>query len=483
MKHFFYNLWNRLEKISVLDTDSPGKRRQKVTLVMIAIFCCLTGLLSITQNLITSRPIIEVLMPFMFTIVVGTALLIYFFTRRFNILLYPFLIMILCIPIFFQMSIGGFSGQGSVPIIFWSILAPFGSLMFQNIKKATYWFVAYLVLVFIFLIIDEYFTQFAELPISFAEVSTSHSDLMVSHGITIIWLSIIIFVSMRYFVNAFQKEHSRAEKLVIDLTKTNSELETALNELKETQTELVHSEKMAALGKLAAGFAHEINNPIGALKSSADILTRCISKMKQFFEEREEFSEIKNDNSFQNFFKILNNNSQVFSSASDRVANTVSSFINFARLDEAEFDKVDIHQGINNTLMLIQHVVKEGTGFVKEYGDIPKIACYPGELNQVFMHLLTNAAQAMEGEGEITIRTFVEKENVFVRIADTGVGISPEQMQGLFDPGFTKKGSRMKAGLGLFTSYNIVQKHQGEIKVESEVGKGSTFTVVLPTDL
>jgi signal transduction histidine kinase len=483
MKHFFYNLWIRLERISVLGTDSPGDKRQKVTLVMIAIFCCLTGLLSITQGLVTSRPFIEVLMPFIFTIVVGTALFTYFFTKRFDLLLYPFLIMILFIPIFFQMSIGGFSGQGSVPIIFWSILAPFGSLMFQNIRKATWWFFAYLVLVFIFLIIDEQFTKFAEFPISFAELTTSHSELMVGHGITIIVLSIIIFVSMGYFVNAFQKEHSRAEILVVDLTETNRELETTLTELKETQTELVQSEKMAALGKLAAGFAHEINNPIGALKSSADISTRCLSKMKQLFEESEEFADIKTDAGFQNVFKILKDNSEVFSSASDRVATTVNSFINFARLDEAEFDKVDIHQGINNTLMLIQHEIKEGTGFVKEYGDIPQVACYPGELNQVFMHLLTNAAQAIEGEGEIAIRTFVEKENVHVQIADTGVGISPEQMQGLFDPGFTKKGSRMKAGLGLFTSYSIMQKHRGQIKVESKVGKGSTFTVVLPMDL
>ena len=153
MKHYFNHLWNRLEAISVLDTDSPGERRQKVTLVMIAFFCSLTGLISVTRGIFISRPIVEVLMPSIFVIIVGMALFTYFFTKRFAILLYPFLIMILCIPVIFQIGIGGFSGQGSVPIIFWSILAPFGSLMFQTIRKATWWFMSYLAFFFIFLIL------------------------------------------------------------------------------------------------------------------------------------------------------------------------------------------------------------------------------------------------------------------------------------------------------------------------------------------
>ncbi|UCE17772.1 MAG: hypothetical protein JSV84_12935 [Gemmatimonadota bacterium] len=482
MKRVFYTLWNRLERISVLDTDSPAQRRQKVILVMIALFCCLTGVISIAQGIRNSRPLVEILMPLLFTIVVGTALFFYFRTKRFPHLLYPFLIMILFIPVFFQISIGGFSGQGSVPIIFWSILAPFGSLMFQDTRKATWWFVAYLVLVFLFLSLDQHFARFADFPISFSELTPSHGDLMVSYGITIIVLSIIIFISMRYFVNAFQKEHARAEQLVLDVTETNSELEATLTELKETQIELVHSEKMASLGKLAAGIAHEINNPIGALKSAADITAKCFSKMEHYFKRNERFSEIEKDIDFQKFFQILKDNSRIFSSASDRVANTVSSFIHFARLDEAEFGKVDIHEGLDNTLTVIQHEMKDGIHIVKEYGDVPAIACYPAELNQVFMNLLTNAFQSIEREGNIRIRTFVEKGTVHIQIADTGVGMSPDRIQELFDPSFERNGSRVKAGLGLFTSYNIVRKHKGQLKVESEVGKGSLFTVMLPTD-
>ncbi len=207
------------------------------------------------------------------------------------------------------------------------------------------------------------------------------------------------------------------------------------------------------------------------------------SKMERRLEEKEGFAEIREDAHFQNLFQILKNNNQVFSSASDRVTDTVNSILNFTRLDEAEFGKVDIHEGIESTLTLIQPEIQEGTKIVKEFGEISSIACYPGELNQVFLYLLTHAAQSMEGEGSITIRTFVEREQVHVQISDTGAGIPPEDMPELFDPGFTKEEGRVKAGLGLFTSYNIMQKHRGQIEVESEMGKGSTFTLVFPTDL
>jgi signal transduction histidine kinase len=355
--------------------------------------------------------------------------------------------------------------------------------MFQNSRKATWWFIAYLLLFFTFLNLDEYFARFGELQIQFAELATSHADLMVSHTVTIMFLSITIFFSMRYYVNAFEREHSRAEKLVLNLTNTNSQLEVTLKELQETQSELIQSEKMASLGKLAAGIAHEINNPIGALKSTASTSGQCVLKMEQFLDEQQEFADIKDESKFRNFMQILKDNSQVFSEVSQRISNTVISFLNFARLDMAGFDKIDIHQAIDNTLKLIQHEIKAGTDVIKKYGDIPPIPCYPGELNQVLMHLLTNAAQAIKEKGTITIKTNVERENVHIQIQDTGVGIPSEQIPGIFDPGFTKNGSRVKAGLGLFTSYNIIKKHKGHIEVRSEVGKGSNFTIILPLDL
>ncbi len=452
MKNHFSNLWNRLERASTLETDSPREKRQKVTLVMIALFCCLTGVISITQGLITSRPVIEILMPFSFNIVVGTALFIYFITKRFGILLYPFLIMILCIPAFFQSSIGGFSGQGSVPIIAWSILAPFGSLMFQDIRKATYWFVAYLFLVIIFLNIDEYFTQFAELPISFEKLNGSHGDLMVSNGIAILVLSIIIFVSMRYFVNAFQKEHTRAEKLVVDLTATNSELETTLAELKKTQIELVQSEKMASLGQLTAGIAHEINNPIGVINSNINLNESCYKKIEQVLGNINELIDLSDTKKIIAFLKKNNKTSKT---ACKRIIDIVKSFKNFARLDEAEFQKVDIHEGIESTLTLIQHEIREGIQVIKEYGDLPQVHCFTGELNQAFMTLLTNAIRAIENEGVIKITTSVDDKNILIKLSDTRRPIPAEKLNSLFDFSFTTKKSRIGVDMGLYMEHNL----------------------------
>ena len=282
---------------------------------------------------------------------------------------------------------------------------------------------------------------------------------------TILLLFVVVFLFHRYLNRALE------------------DLKETLRQLRETQNQLVMQEKMAALGKLAAGMAHEINNPIGALKSSADLSARCVSKMERRLGEQEGFAEIREDVRFQDLFKILKNNNQVFSSASDRVTDTVNSILNFTRLDEAAFGKVDIHEGLESTLTLIQPEIQEGTSIVRKYGPIPPIACYPGEMNQVFMYLLTHAAQAAEREGSITICTFVKQGKVHVQITDTGVGIPPEDIPGLFDPHFTTEEGRVKAGLGLFTSYNIMQKHQGQIEVESKVGKGSTFTLIFPMDL
>jgi signal transduction histidine kinase len=155
----------------------------------------------------------------------------------------------------------------------------------------------------------------------------------------------------------------------------------------------------------------------------------------------------------------------------------------FARLDQAELKRADIHEGLEDTLALIHHELKHTIVVKREYGNIPPISCYPGRLNQVFLNLLNNARQAIRGKGEIGIRTFVREERVHIVVSDTGSGISPENLRKIFDPGFTTKGVGVGTGLGLSICYQIVRDHRGEIRVESEPGKGATFTVILPMDL
>ena len=279
---------------------------------------------------------------------------------------------------------------------------------------------------------------------------------------TILLLFVVVFLFHRYLNRALEDR------------------EETLRQLRETQNHLVMQEKMASLGKLVAGVAHEINNPIGAVNSSVDNADRCIDKILDVLGKGETGEAVGGEGQLAQLVKVLKDNTRNALTAGERIAQVVKSLKAFARLDEAEYQKVDLHEGLDSTLTLQQHELKDRIHVVRTYGEIPEIDCYAGELNQVFMNLLVNAIQAIEGEGTIRIETSADSEYVYVKISDTGKGILPENMDQIFDPGFTTRGSGVGTGLGLSTSYNIVQKHEGEIEVESEVGKGSTFTVRIP---
>ncbi len=174
---------------------------------------------------------------------------------------------------------------------------------------------------------------------------------------------------------------------------------------------------------------------------------------------------------------------KVIDMGTQRVSNIVRRLRSFARLDEAELKTGDIHEGLDDTLALLHPQIKHDITMTKEYGDIPPVACYPGQLNQVFLNLLVNAHQAIVDKGEISVRTFLKDGKVHVAIRDSGKGVPKEKLEKIFDPGFTTKGVGVGTGLGLSICYKIMQDHRGEILVETEVGKGSTFTVVFPADL
>ena len=268
-----------------------------------------------------------------------------------------------------------------------------------------------------------------------------------------------------------------------ELEKAYQALEESYRHLRETQAQLVQSGKMASLGNLAAGVAHEINNPLGAINSAADVAMRAIEKINTALKNDETAETMKKNKQFMNTLQILQENTELIVMGSSRVVKIVRSLKTFARLDEAEFQTVDIHEGIDSTLTLLQHELKNRITVEKEYGNIPSVVCYPNELNQVFMNLLANAAQAIEDKGIIYIRTSTKKNQVIIQIEDTGHGIPKENLGQIFDPGFTTRGVGVGTGLGLSISYKIIQKHKGEIDVLSHVGKGSTFTLSLPMDL
>ncbi|UCF62900.1 MAG: PAS domain S-box protein, partial [bacterium] len=269
---------------------------------------------------------------------------------------------------------------------------------------------------------------------------------------------------------------------VTEIKNVLESLEKANKELRDTQLQLIQSEKMASLGMLVAGIAHEINTPVGAISSMHNTLMRATEKLNK--ELIQNYSGIfQQDKKLGNIFYMIDDAHKVISSASDRVTNIVRRLRSFARLDEAELKEVDIHDGIEDTLTIVHHELKHTVTVKKEYGKLPKISCYPGRLNQVFLNLLINAKQAIRDKGTISIRTYQQEKNVFIEIRDDGVGISQQNLKKIFDPGYTTKGVGVGTGLGLSIVYQIILDHRGKINVESEVGKGTVFTVMLPVNL
>jgi two-component system NtrC family sensor kinase len=260
-----------------------------------------------------------------------------------------------------------------------------------------------------------------------------------------------------------------------------AELEAANEELKSTQTKLVQSEKMASLGLLVAGIAHEINTPVGAISSMHDTLVRAVDKLKASLLEcrisEQDASRVKP------IIDVIDDANRVIREGTERVTTIVRRLRSFARLDEAELKEVDIHEGIEDTLTLIHHEIKNRIEIVREFGDIPRVTVYPGRLNQVFLNLLNNARQAIAGQGTIWISTAIRDNRLEIRFRDSGKGIKPDHLAKVFDPGFTTKGAGIGTGLGLSICYQIIEDHRGEIKVESELGQGTTFIVRIPLDL
>ncbi|MDH3974218.1 MAG: ATP-binding protein [Deltaproteobacteria bacterium] len=286
-----------------------------------------------------------------------------------------------------------------------------------------------------------------------------------------------------------------------DLEKTKDDIEVAYKELQQAQFQLLQSEKMACVGQLAAGVAHEINNPIAFINSNLGSLREYLSDMKGFIEKIEsilpvaeksahselsaqakEIVDFKGKVNFDFIMADLSNIIEESIDGTNRVREIVENLKEFSHIDEAKLIFADINKGIESTLNIVKNEIKYVATVRKELGEIPRIRCYPQQLNQVFMNLLVNAAQAIENEGEIAIRTTTKGESVFVEISDTGQGIAEEKMGKIFEPFFTTKPVGVGTGLGLSMSFNIIKNHGGNISVKSEVGKGTTFTVELPIE-
>lgn len=258
-----------------------------------------------------------------------------------------------------------------------------------------------------------------------------------------------------------------------ELIALNESLEDAMRKLQDAQVQLVQSEKMASLGQLTAGIAHEINTPLGAINSNINIIEIVIEFLRSDLD-------LENNEKARTFVERVERANDTNKLACERIMQIVRHLKNFARLDESDFKEACIHDGIDSVLILSHNILKHRVQVHKEYGDLPMVSCFPNLLNQVFMNIVVNAAQALPERGDIWIKTWRNDENVFIEIKDNGVGIPPENLKRIFDPGFTTKGVGVGTGLGLSICYKIIEKHHGQIRVESRVGHGTTFTIELP---
>lgn len=293
-----------------------------------------------------------------------------------------------------------------------------------------------------------------------------------------------------------QKVRERTKELAKkndEVEAKNAEIEKAYKELKAAQVKLVHSEKMSSLGQLVAGVAHELNNPINFiygnmehLKNYAHDLEELINKYSEFEDnlkddQKEEINDFKEEIDYEYLVEDLDDLLDSCKEGAERTRQIVLDLRNFSRLDEASLKEVNIHEGIDSTLNILHNKYKNRINVIKDYDTtIPQIYCFAGQLNQVFMNLLANAAQAIDGNGDVKIVTRRDNDYIKVTITDTGCGISPENLSKIFDPFFTTKDVGEGTGLGLSVSYGIIEKHNGTISVESKVGEGTTFTIKLP---
>ncbi|MDD5028228.1 MAG: ATP-binding protein [Rhodoferax sp.] len=265
-----------------------------------------------------------------------------------------------------------------------------------------------------------------------------------------------------------------------------------IDKLEAAQNQLLQSERMASIGQLAAGVAHEINNPVGFVNSNLGSLQNYVKDLFRLITTYEQVQpalpealqqQVKQVADAIDIDFLRTDLSDLLKESVDglqRVTRIVQDLKSFSHVDEAECQWADIEAGLESTLRVVWNELKYKAEVVKAYADIGQIECFPFQLNQVFMNLLVNASHAIEGHGTITIRTGQEADQVWVEIQDTGSGIRPEHLERIFEPFFTTKPVGKGTGLGLSLAYGIVQKHHGSIVVQSEPGKGSTFRVTLP---
>ena len=355
-------------------------------------------------------------------------------------------------------------------------------------------------------------TNIQQLINSYNLLQAKQLEMKERYQLMLIAFSLVLLLSLLMMAIRLRKSHKSLDILNKELRHANENLEknvaertkklsNALKELKQSQTQLIQAEKMSSLGQMIAGIAHEINTPLGYIKSNVEMINDMFVQIKKLLTEQDELMKllmsdttdaqvlekkvlhlnelnqnIQEDEIVQGANELLSDSLEGIKDISELVTNLK----NFSRLDLAKVTQTDLHQCLESTLSIAKNILKYKVVVKKAFSTIPKIACSPSQINQVFLNLLNNAAHAIEKKGIILIKTYVDDKYVHISFQDNGKGIPKDILPQIFNPFFTTKAIGEGTGMGLSISYKIIEQHHGHIKVVSKVGKGTKFVVSLP---
>jgi len=333
------------------------------------------------------------------------------------------------------------------------------------------------------------------------------ADIIKRQQQTLVWAiiaGILAFLVLILMISGYRdkvhknkqltKQRDEIETINKKLEETNRSLYSTIQQLNETQSQLVASEKMASLGVLTAGIAHEINNPvnfiytgINSLRKDYEELISCVEKIEGLIRNEnsllQQVEQIKKDAELDEIKEIIPQTIDDIKIGAERAADIIRGLRNFSRIDKDAMQVFNIHEGIDSALLLLRNKFKNHITIKKNYGELPIIECFPGKLNQAFLNIIGNSIDAIENEGVIEIETRSVQDHVEVSIKDTGKGIPPEIIDKIFDPFFTTKTVGKGVGLGLSITFGIIKEHNGKIDVKSEVNTGTVFTISLPCNI